>query len=428
MVARNYTTVNLRLPQTSPPNLARLNDRVERRRPNPKIQQRPPEYYQNLIDQHNKTTVKRNYADTTKDNLQDIIDKFSRFCIHLPKGQHWRTIIRDCSKGTTIALLIHICEVDRVKKRSTVYQYYLRFKMLFNRENGRHMDTNDAKEALAYIYGDLTRDFDLDITVREKPVLGVDDLLLLLNYHWARDTSTFPTERHRVQFALILLLLFATGCRPAELVDAKKKKRRRPGLDDDETGADDVSDEGFDDAEVGADSNFGFDDDHDSAVADLGSEIGDDDGDDDVAMSGVDTELRQFDALCYEDVRLLVVRNPVAGERDVLAMEVKLAHHKGAKRRPKPTIFFFTEVDDPIFCPITHLVSLAIADGAFEAPSLTTAERVFEHKVWGPVVCTPLSWKQEKLKTPIFRRDEQTVDGVITSLTQALTYSQFRTC
>jgi len=42
-----------------------------------------------------------------------------------------------------------------------------------------------------------------------------------------------------VQFALILLLLFATGCRSAELVDAKKKKkkkkRRWPGLEDDET-------------------------------------------------------------------------------------------------------------------------------------------------------------------------------------------------
>ena len=57
--------------------------------------------------------------------------------------------MRDCSKGTTIAFLIHICDVDRVKKRSSVHQYYLQFKMLFNRENGRHMDTNDAKEALA---------------------------------------------------------------------------------------------------------------------------------------------------------------------------------------------------------------------------------------------------------------------------------------
>ena len=48
-----------------------------------------------------------------------------------------------------MAFLLHICEVDRVKKRSALHQYYLQFKMLFNRENGRHMDTNDAKEALA---------------------------------------------------------------------------------------------------------------------------------------------------------------------------------------------------------------------------------------------------------------------------------------
>ncbi|PMD59341.1 uncharacterized protein K444DRAFT_630140 [Hyaloscypha bicolor E] len=151
------------------------------------------------------------------------------------------------------------------------------------------MDTNNATEALAYIFGKLTTDFELDITVREKPVLGIDDLLLLLNYHWARDTSTFPTERYRVQFALILLLLFATGCRPMELVDAKKKKMRRrtPGLDDDETCADDTDDEGFDDTEVGADADFGFDsdNDHDSAITDLGPEDDNDSSNDDVAMS-----------------------------------------------------------------------------------------------------------------------------------------------
>lgn len=65
----------------------------------------------------------------------------------------------------------------------------------------------------------------LDRTVKSKPVLGVDDLLLLLNCHWARDTSVFPIERHRVQFSLILLLLYGIGCRPAELVDAKTKQR-----------------------------------------------------------------------------------------------------------------------------------------------------------------------------------------------------------
>lgn len=103
-----------------------------------------------------------------------------------------------------------------------------------------------------------------------------------------------------MQFALILLLLFATGCRPAELVDAKKKKRRRPNLDDHEAYADDVNDRGFEDAKVGADADFGFND-HDSAVADLESENDGNGSDDDVVMSGIETELRQFDALCYED-------------------------------------------------------------------------------------------------------------------------------
>jgi hypothetical protein len=47
----------------------------------------------------------------------------------------------------------------------------------------------------------------------------------------------------------------------------------------------------------------------------------------------------------------------------------------------RSTIFFFTEVDDLIFCPITHLVSLALIDGVFEAPSLATPRQIFEHKV-----------------------------------------------
>ncbi|KAH9203062.1 hypothetical protein DL95DRAFT_419349, partial [Leptodontidium sp. 2 PMI_412] len=69
------------------------------------------------------------------------------------------------------------------------------------------------------------------------------------------------------------------------LVDAEKKKKRRwPGLEDDETGDGDVDDNGFEDAEVGADADFGLDD-HDSTVADLGSENDGSGSDDDVKVS-----------------------------------------------------------------------------------------------------------------------------------------------
>jgi len=56
----------------------------------------------------------------------------------------------------------------------------------------------------------------------------------------------------------------------------------------------------------------------------------------DIAISGFREDIRQFNAICYEDVRLLVVYNPASRERDVLAMEVTMAHYKGYKRRPKP--------------------------------------------------------------------------------------------
>ena len=90
-----------------------------------------------------------------------------------------------------------------------------------------------------------------------------------------------------MQFALTLLLLFATGCRLVELVDTKKKKRQAPGLDDGETCANDMDDKGFDNTKAGANADFGFDNgnNHDSAIIDLGSENGDDSSDDNVIIS-----------------------------------------------------------------------------------------------------------------------------------------------
>lgn len=49
-------------------------------------------------------------------------------------------------------------------------------------------------------------------------------------------------------------------------------------------------------------------------------------------------QVRKWKALCYEDVCLWVVRNPKAGERDLLVMEVFLRHHKGADKKPKPYV------------------------------------------------------------------------------------------
>lgn len=53
---------------------------------------------------------------------------------------------------------------------------------------------------------------------------GLDDLLLLLVEHWARDEHVFPTEDDRHYVATILLFQSYTGCRPAEFVHSSKGK------------------------------------------------------------------------------------------------------------------------------------------------------------------------------------------------------------
>lgn len=43
--------------------------------------------------------------------------------------------------------LRYVCENYKVRAFSSAHQYLLQFKQLYNRVNGQHMDTNDAKEA-----------------------------------------------------------------------------------------------------------------------------------------------------------------------------------------------------------------------------------------------------------------------------------------
>ncbi|KAK6859008.1 hypothetical protein PG995_004861 [Apiospora arundinis] len=113
-------------------------------------------------------------------------------------------------------------------------------------------------------------------------------------------------------------------------------------------------------------------------------------------------------ALCYEDIRLMVVRHPETGQ-DIFSMAVKFIHHKGMDNNPKPTIFWFTMTRRLIFNFINVIICLALCDDAFDAPSLTTVRRVFQVKNSGPVKCTALRWKKEWLKRPIFRMGDEVV-------------------
>lgn len=145
--------------------------------------------------------------------------------------------------------------------------------------------------------------------------MGPNDLLALLTFNIAYDTGIFSTERHRINLAGIYLFLSYTGARPAEIVDNEKKKPKDGSYED--LWGERVRSLDEEDSEETA------------AALDVDSQV----------LEGIHTHEAEArgrpKALCYEDVQLMVVRHPETGE-DVLAMAVKLLHHKGADKKLKP--------------------------------------------------------------------------------------------
>jgi hypothetical protein len=172
-------------------------------------------------------------------------------------------------------------------------------------------------------------------------VAGPDDLVRLLTYHWARDKSTFPTEDHRLDLATLILFQSFTGCRPAELVDASKPKAcldplaELDEIDQYEHNLLDKIDEDEIDEDDYKDIDKMDNDEYESSSIKTTSSL-DDASSDTAELDQYGDPIRKYKSLCYEDICLWVVKNPKPRERDLLALEVYLRHHKGADKKPKP--------------------------------------------------------------------------------------------
>jgi hypothetical protein len=137
--------------------------------------------------------------------------------------------------------------------------------------------------------------------------MNVDDLLMALTHHWSKDNSQFPDKRKRAQLAVIMLFAAFTASRPGELVDESRKRgRRKPA--------------------------------NQRAKTEIGVQVpwNDIDNDDFDEITNIEPEGYRPKALCHEDVSVVLLPNPKDGTRNVLATEIRLAHHKGSDNRPNP--------------------------------------------------------------------------------------------
>ena len=69
----------------------------------------------------------------------------------------------------------------------------------------------------------LIDEYSLRVLPKKKPIIGLDDLYLLLYTHWVLDDSTFKDERQRIQVAIDLLTIAFFDCRSCSLFDTRVK-------------------------------------------------------------------------------------------------------------------------------------------------------------------------------------------------------------
>ncbi|KAK3312893.1 hypothetical protein B0H66DRAFT_569132 [Apodospora peruviana] len=98
--------------------------------------------------------------------------------------------------------------------------------MIYRKSIKHDFDQGAASEILNSITGHLTLSYALDTTTKDKPVLNVDDIYLILHHHWIHDQSIFADERQRVQLAPMILTQCYTATRPRVLAYVPINKDR----------------------------------------------------------------------------------------------------------------------------------------------------------------------------------------------------------
>ncbi|KAI0550140.1 hypothetical protein F4679DRAFT_595032 [Xylaria curta] len=185
-------------------------------------------------------------GDTDVDDDDDYNDRFphndeSDDCkpIYSPRSlgqinyqrRHWERFCMEYNMKSKKALelkspLIYKNYIDwryqkgRIKAGRTIENYWKQLRMLYEYEICKRMDREVSRQLNNFI-NRKTFDWELRTVVKEKTSIFVQDLAVLLSYHWIRDTEIFPHERLRVELATMLILGGPSAARPGSLIDIK---------------------------------------------------------------------------------------------------------------------------------------------------------------------------------------------------------------
>ncbi|KAJ5340181.1 hypothetical protein N7541_009305 [Penicillium brevicompactum] len=343
-----------------------------------------PEYYVQRRRQLEKSIIQKRHAVSTKNNIEYIKRKWIKHCDFLGKKEYLKSL-HAAKKEDVMIFLEWILHNSKIKKFSSLHENWRLWCQLYRKAVGRSLHAKSCQDINDYMNKDLVERFNLDRSVEEKPVMNVDDLYIVLHYHWTKDTTPYPDGRQIIQLAFVLLVSAYTASRPGALVYVEKNEQTN--------------------------------------VQHFFGSVNQVDATETEKMDEWDLRDEDLKTLCYGQISLILLPNP-GGIRDHLVMEVDLKHTKGHDKRPKKKIFLMSEVKQPFFDIVMLVVAMAFLDGAFES-RIRSIEDIFASRVEPPRYSLQLRFVKEKLNVPICRQPISTHCGISTHEIKPLKYHTY---
>ncbi|KND87270.1 hypothetical protein TOPH_08097 [Tolypocladium ophioglossoides CBS 100239] len=253
-----------------------------------------------------------------------------------------------------------------IPSEKTIRLYPRGLSALFHKYTGRHLDEATKNHFYQVAVSEITPYYGLRRTPKPSPPMGPEFFIQHIHFLWVRSRESFFIGLDRTDDATIRHLCMWTGCRKHELVYNKPQNCEKLVKEHD---------------------------DESDAYADV---------EPDPVTFGPRPirerrHNRELKLLCWEDINFSIIQDPFGG-RDRLVMHVLLQWHKGENKKVVPTWFPIIEEDIPALCPVTHILSKAIAEEPFFNTKLSN-RAVF------------IQWKQEWMHKPAFRADIDALGG-----------------
>ncbi|EGX47286.1 hypothetical protein AOL_s00088g1 [Orbilia oligospora ATCC 24927] len=241
----------------------------------------------------------------------------------------------------------------RTRKQKSMKTHIRRWRMMYDKLTGQRYQP-DRDDVMDYIGTQMSDKHNLTASTNDKPIANADDLLDILYHHWHLSEQTFQIERFRIQLGLVILIACSTSCRPGSIVES-------------------ISSRGLCSEYI----------------------VGD--------PAGAESYIEP-DSIKYKDIELFLVHNEENRNESYLTMRIRVRLQKGYRNTKEPTIYSFTEVDEPLgFDVISYMLALAFDDDAFASEYIKQPEDLYQYQSRADKKSLRFHWKESVMETPLIR-------------------------